>query len=65
MENKNKGTGYFGILSILLGVAFIVLQLTEVIVWSWVWVLSPIWIYVSLYFVGSVLAALFKAAADE
>lgn len=28
----------------LLGVAFIVLKLTKVIAWSWLWVLSPIWI---------------------
>lgn len=25
-------------------IAFIVLKLTKVINWSWVWVLSPIWI---------------------
>lgn len=28
----------------LLAVAFIVLKLTGVIRWSWLWVLSPIWI---------------------
>lgn len=28
----------------LLAVAFIVLKLCNVINWSWVWVLSPIWI---------------------
>lgn len=28
----------------LLGVAFIVLKLTHVISWSWLWVLSPFWI---------------------
>lgn len=28
----------------MLTIAFIVLQLTEVIAWSWVWVLSPLWI---------------------
>lgn len=28
----------------LLTIAFIVLKLTGVISWSWLWVLSPIWI---------------------
>lgn len=47
-ENKNSSTGgmgCLGFLSVLLGVAFIVLKLVGVIEWSWVWVLAPIWIY--------------------
>jgi len=28
----------------LLGVAFVVLKLTEVVDWSWVWVLAPFWL---------------------
>lgn len=28
----------------LLGVAFIILKLLNVIKWSWVWVLAPLWI---------------------
>ena len=35
-----KGLGFIGALTI----AFIVLKLTGVISWSWLWVLSPIWI---------------------
>lgn len=31
-------------LGTLLGVAFVVLKLCNVITWSWLWVLSPIWI---------------------
>lgn len=34
------GVGFCGLLSIV----FIVLKLTEVIAWSWLWVLAPIWI---------------------
>lgn len=34
------GIGFVGLLTI----AFIVLKLVGVITWSWVWVLSPIWI---------------------
>ena len=39
---KNSGTGitFVGALTI----AFIVLKLLKVIEWSWLWVLSPIWI---------------------
>ena len=41
MENsKSKGIGFCGLLSIL----FIALKLLKVIDWSWVWVLSPLWI---------------------
>ena len=46
MENKNvnnynnNGVTFFGILTIV----FIVLKLTHVIDWSWVWVLSPLWV---------------------
>ena len=34
------GIGFFSLLTI----AFIVLKLTNVISWSWWWVLAPIWI---------------------
>jgi len=39
-NNKSTGTSF----SSLLTIAFIVLKLTGVIDWSWVWVLSPSWI---------------------
>ena len=43
-ENRNNttagGIGFCGLLT----VAFIVLKLTGVINWSWLWVLAPIWI---------------------
>lgn len=32
----------------LLAIIFIILKLTNVITWSWWWVLSPIWIPVSV-----------------
>jgi hypothetical protein len=48
MHNKNyevsssssSGIGFFGLLTIL----FIALKLTGQVNWSWIWVLSPIWI---------------------
>jgi hypothetical protein len=40
-ESKSSGgIGFFGLLTIV----FIVLKLCHVITWSWIWVLSPIWI---------------------
>ena len=42
-SNKSGSTAGIGF-SGLLAVAFIVLKLCKVIDWSWVWVLSPIWI---------------------
>lgn len=38
-SNSNNRIGLFG----LLGVAFIVLKLTNVIDWSWWWVTLPLW----------------------
>ncbi len=43
--NANKGgIGFVGLLTIV----FIALKLCHVITWSWVWVLSPIWISILL-----------------
>ena len=39
-NNKSSGVSF----SSLLTIVFIVLKLTDVIDWSWVWVLSPSWI---------------------
>jgi len=36
--------GFFGLLTLI----FIVLKLTEMILWSWFWVLSPMWIPISI-----------------
>ena len=36
----SENSGFLGLLTI----AFIVLKLCNVIKWSWIWVLSPIWI---------------------
>ena len=53
-ENVNNGIGFCGVLTI----AFIVLKLLGVINWSWLWVLSPIWIpalvaiLVLVFFIG-------------
>ena len=49
-DNNNRvatgggGIGFTGLLTIV----FIVLKLCKVINWSWIWVLSPIWISAAL-----------------
>lgn len=42
--NVSSGIGFMGILQIV----FIVLKLVKVINWSWIWVLSPTWIPLSI-----------------
>ena len=42
-NNKNNTRGGIGFCG-LLTIAFIILKLCNVITWSWVWVLSPLWI---------------------
>lgn len=39
-SSSSGGIGFVGLLTIV----FIVLKLTGVIDWSWVWVLAPLWI---------------------
>ena len=39
-SSSEGGIGFLGLLTIV----FITLKLTEVIAWSWWWVLSPMWI---------------------
>lgn len=57
---SSGGIGFFGLLAIV----FIVLKLTEVIAWSWLWVLAPMWIPVGISIfcvVGLILIALFAS----
>ena len=43
-NNTYSGIGFCGLLTI----AFIILKLCNVITWTWVWVLSPLWISFAL-----------------
>lgn len=56
MDNKksNSGTGFLGMLCLL----FIALKLMGYIEWSWIWVLSPIWISLVLMFVIALIIVL-------
>ncbi len=39
-SSSSSGIGFLGLLAIV----FITLKLTKFITWSWLWVLSPLWI---------------------
>lgn len=41
---KENGIGFTGVLTIV----FIILKLCNVISWSWLWVLSPMWISLAI-----------------
>lgn len=53
-SSNGGGIGFTGLLTIV----FIILKLTDVIAWSWWWVLSPIWIslLIAVLFVVSFVA---------
>lgn len=59
--SNNSGLGFTGALTI----TFIVLKLINVINWSWWWVLSPIWISLSLAIVLLIIIAIFKIDLDD
>lgn len=55
-----EGIGFTGALAI----AFIVLKLTGVIAWPWLWVLAPIWIPI-IFVLMLLLALLITAGVDK
>lgn len=54
MQNNKTGLQFGDALTI----AFIVLKLTGVIDWSWVWVLAPIWVSFILVIVIEIITAI-------
>ena len=58
MSTNNTSAG--GGVSIigLLGIVFIVLKLTHVISWPWIWVLAPFWVGIALALVVGIVALL-------
>lgn len=73
MKNENTvkassgGIGFFGLLTIV----FIVLKLTGVIDWAWIWVLAPLWgsiilgiAFAIVFFVFYFLFCVVKALID-
>ena len=58
-NSKSSGIGFCGLLTIL----FITLKLTKIIAWSWLWVLSPIWITWSIVLIAFAIPLLVAARA--
>ena len=52
MSEKNQVVLKFGSFPTLLTIAFIVLKLCNVITWSWLWVLAPLWIPTAIAILG-------------
>lgn len=61
-ERNNTRTGTDITLSLLL-VAFVVLKLCGVIDWSWWWVLSPLWIPLSILILILLVVGVIKLAS--
>lgn len=59
-NTSSRGIGFGGLLTIV----FIVLKLCGVINWSWVWILSPMWISAIIVVVLVVLLIVINAAKD-
>lgn len=60
-SSSSAGIGFVGLLTI----AFIVLKLTGHIDWSWLWVLSPIWISIAFWTVVIVGLGWLSIRADR
>lgn len=60
-SSSRGGIGFAGLLTIV----FIVLKLTGVIAWSWLWVLAPLWISVLLVIALFVVVIAIGAWADS
>ena len=59
-NNNNKGIGFVGLLSIV----FITLKLLGVITWSWIWVLSPIWINIILVIITILVLIIYETTKE-
>lgn len=61
ITSKSGGISFVGLLTI----SFIVLKLCNVITWSWVWVLSPIWIPVVLVIIVCIIFAICATVSES
>lgn len=61
MESKQTvvrgGTSFFSV-ALVITLVFFILKVTNVLTWSWVWVLSPLWIWAALL-IGTLFLFLF------
>ena len=59
MSKDNSNNGGIGFVS-LLTISFIVLKLCGVINWSWIWVISPMWILITVLGIGVLILYIVK-----
>lgn len=64
MKNDTIKINIGGLFSTLLAVAFIILKLCNVIDWSWVWVLAPLWIPVAFALCIIIIVGIIQAIFD-
>ena len=64
MKNNNTSSGGLGLASVLT-IVFIILKLVGVIDWSWIWVLSPIWIDLILTIIVIICIAIYYSHEDK
>lgn len=57
MDNSNTSSGGIGFCG-LLAIVFIILKLCNVIAWSWLWVLAPLWIPIAIVLVVLLVVAI-------
>lgn len=66
MSDKNNNSVKSGIgFSGLLTIAFVVLKLCGVITWSWLWVLSPLWISAAIVLLVVIIILIIVAVNSE
>ena len=56
-----SGVGFFS----LLGIVFVVLKLTHVISWSWLWVLAPFWLPLAVVFILALIIYIVTAVTGR
>ena len=64
-SERRKNTSFLDLFVALLSVAFISLRVSDVIDWSWWWVLAPLWVYFSLTLIILFASALSKLGKDD
>lgn len=60
-SKRSSGLGLCGVLTIV----FVVLKLVGVIDWSWLWVLSPLWINIALIIILIIIVVLINNRSNN
>ena len=60
-SSSSGGIGFVGLLTIL----FIALKLTGYVTWSWLWVLSPIWITTLVVIIIILIVAIYLTIKES